>query len=260
VLAALGLPQDERGRVLVDDRLRVEGREHVWAGGDCAAVPHPRGGTCPSVGIYALKHGEHIARSLERALEGGPPEPFRYSGLGQGVSIGARTAVGEVKGQPLRGLPAWVVWRALLLYYFPTWDRRLRLVADWSIWPVVGRDIVQMGRDDRDLRDHLYQPGQVIAERRRPVRHVHVVVEGEVELIGRDGEVDSERTLGPGDHFGRLWIESVGVDALRARTLVRTVALRADQAHRLRDILSSTGKLARDEESLARQAARDAAR
>jgi NADH dehydrogenase len=260
VLAALGLPQDERGRVLVDDRLRVEGREHVWAGGDCAAVPHPRGGTCPSVGIYALKHGEHIARSLERALEGGPPEPFRYSGLGQGVSIGARTAVGEVKGLPLRGLPAWVVWRALLLYYFPTWDRRLRLVADWSIWPVVGRDIVQMGRDDRDLRDHLYQPGQVIAERRRPVRHVHVVVEGEVELIGRDGEVDSERTLGPGDHFGRLWIESVGVDALRARTLVRTVALRADQAHRLRDILSSTGKLARDEESLARQAARDAAR
>jgi NADH dehydrogenase len=258
LLEALGLPQDERGRVRVDSSLRVEGHDHVWAGGDCACVAHPYGGTCPPVGIYALKHGDQIARNIDRALNGRPVEPFRYAGLGQGVSIGRRTAVGEVKGVPLRGLPAWLVWRSLLFYYFPTWDRRLRLLADWTLWPVVGRDIVAMGRDDRDLRDHLYQPGQVIAESNRPVRHVHVIVEGAVELIRRDGEIDPDRTLGPGDHFGRLWIESVGADALRARTLVRTVALRADQAHRLRDILRSTGKLARDEESLAREAARRA--
>jgi NADH dehydrogenase len=256
VLAALGLPLDERGRVRVDETLEVEGAEGVWAAGDCAAVPHPNGGTCPSVGIYALKHGEHVARNIERRLANEPLRPFRYTHFGTGVSIGKRTAVGEVKGVSVQGLPAWLLWRGLLLYYFPTWDRRLRLLADWSIWPIVGRDIVHMARDDRDLRDHLYQPGQVIAERRRPVRHVHVIVEGEVELIGRDGEVDPARTLRPGDHFGRLWLESVGVDALRASTLVRTVALRADQAHRLRDVLRSTGRLARDEESLAREAAR----
>ncbi|HET7450865.1 MAG TPA: FAD-dependent oxidoreductase [Gaiellaceae bacterium] len=250
LLAALGLPQDERGRVVVDETLRVQGHEHVWAGGDCASVPHVLGGTCPSVGIYALKHGGHIAKNIDRSIAGRSPRPFRYRGLGQGVSIGKRTAVGEVKGVRLRGLPAWLAWRALLVYYFPTWDRRLRLLADWLIWPLVGRDIVWMTRDDRDLRDHLYQPGQLIAERRRPVKHIHVIVEGEVELVGLG------RTLGPGDHFGRLWIESVGVDELRARSLVRTVALRADQAHRLRDILHSTGKLARDEESLAREAAR----
>jgi len=259
ILEGLGLPSDDRGRVRVDESLRVEGHDHVWAGGDCASVQHPRGGTCPSVGIYALKHGEQIGRNIDRVITGRPVAPFRYKGLGQGVSIGRRTAVGEVKGVRLRGLPAWLVWRSLLFYYVPTWDRRLRLLADWSLWPLVGRDIVAMGREDRDLRDHLYQPGQVIAERNRPVRHVHVIVEGEVELLGRDGEVDGDRTLGPGDHFGRLWIESMGVVALRSKTLVRTVALRADQAHRLRDILSSTGKLARDEESLAREAARRAA-
>ena len=252
LLAPLGLPVDGRGRVLVDETLRVQGHEHVWAGGDCAAVPHPQGGMCPSVGIYALKHGEHIARNILRSVGGEAPRAFRYKGLGQGVSIGKRTAVGELKGVRLRGLPAWLAWRSILVYYFPTWDRRLRLIADWLIWPIVGRDIVAMARDDRDLRDHLYQPGQLIAERRRPVKHVHVIVEGEVELVGGDG------TLGPGDHFGRLWIESVGVEALRARTVVRTVALRADQAHRLRDVLSSTGKLTRDEESLAREAARRA--
>jgi NADH dehydrogenase len=247
LLEGLDLPRDERGRVVVDSCLRVEGREHLWAGGDCASVPHPHGGTCPSVGLYALKHGAQIARNLRRTLSGRPPEPFRYPGLGQGVSIGKRTAVGEVKGFPVRGLPAWIVWRSLLFYYFPTWDRRLRLLADWSIWPIVGRDIVEMGRaqsvGDYDIRHHVYQAGEVIAESSRPVRHVHVIVEGEVELVRRNGDVDGTDTLGPGDHFGRKSLEHAGADAARARTLVRTVALRADQANKLQDVLLSTGRL-----------------
>src|SRR5438128_6644161 len=34
------LPLDERGRVEVDELLRVRGHEHVWALGDCARVPN----------------------------------------------------------------------------------------------------------------------------------------------------------------------------------------------------------------------------
>ena len=64
------LPRDERGRVRTDACLRVEGFENVWAGGDCAAVPHPDGGTCPPVGIYALKHGARIGKNLRRVARG----------------------------------------------------------------------------------------------------------------------------------------------------------------------------------------------
>ena len=39
MLARLGLLLDDRGRVPVDDRLRVVGVEGAWASGDCAAVP-----------------------------------------------------------------------------------------------------------------------------------------------------------------------------------------------------------------------------
>jgi NADH dehydrogenase FAD-containing subunit len=37
--ARLGLPVDERGRVRVDETLRVIGTPHVWALGECAAAP-----------------------------------------------------------------------------------------------------------------------------------------------------------------------------------------------------------------------------
>ena len=43
----LGVPLDDRGRIEVDERLRVRGLPDVWAIGDAAAVPDPRGGACP---------------------------------------------------------------------------------------------------------------------------------------------------------------------------------------------------------------------
>jgi NADH:quinone reductase (non-electrogenic) len=43
-LRNLSVPLDERGRVPVDEHLRVEGQDSVWAIGDCAAVPDPQGG------------------------------------------------------------------------------------------------------------------------------------------------------------------------------------------------------------------------
>jgi NADH dehydrogenase FAD-containing subunit len=42
-VAGLGLPSDPRGRVPVDENLRVIGAPNIWAVGDCAALP-PNGG------------------------------------------------------------------------------------------------------------------------------------------------------------------------------------------------------------------------
>jgi NADH dehydrogenase len=247
VIEALDVPTDPRGRVETDKFLRVVGYENVWAGGDCAAVPHRDGGTCPPVGIYALHHGGHIAHNLRRTLDGKSLQPFNYRAFAQGVSIGRRTAVGEIKGVPIRGRFAWLMWRIVLFYFFPTWDRRLRLLADWSIWPLVGRDIVQLLRDTEsayEVRHAVYQPGELIAERARPVRHVHVIVEGECELFRRqDGVEQPMGELGPGEHFGRKWLEESSVDAVRAKSIVKTVALNQDQANELQDLLLSTGRL-----------------
>jgi NADH dehydrogenase len=247
VLAGLPLEKDSRGRVVVGDDLRVVGHENLWAGGDCASVPLPGGGTCPPVATWAIEHGKHVGLNLSRVLAGEETKPFRSGVTGQAVSIGRRTAVGDFKGLPVRGKVAWLGWRALGFKFFPSWDRRLRLLADWSVWPLVGRDIVQMTsseRPDYEIRHNVYQPGEVIADSARPVRYVHVIVEGEVELAGLANGVERTlETIGPGDHFGRKSLEHASADLARARSLVRTVALRAEEANRLQDVLLSTGRI-----------------
>jgi len=238
VLEALPLDFDARGRIVTEDTLQVPGHENLWAAGDCAAVAHPKGGTCPSVGIYALKHGTLVGKNLKRALAGDALKPFRYPGLAQGVSIGRRTAVGEVKGVRIRGLLAWLVWRSMLFYFFPSWDRRLHLLADWTIWPFVGRDTVQMvpGRGAAfDVHQNLFQPGETILSRGRGGRFVHVIVDGDVQLVRSEagGELVL-RTLGPGGHFGRRALERDGAEFARAHTVVRTLGIEAEHAHALR--------------------------
>jgi NADH dehydrogenase len=223
--------------------MRVQGREELWAGGDCASVPHPKGGTCPPTGLWAVKHGKHAGRNIARAAAGKEPKPFRGVVRTQGISLGHRTGVAEVGGIPLRGKLAWLGFRGVAIGIIPSWDRKLRMLSDWTLWPLVGRDIVQMGRGQRsayDVTRHVYQPGETIVEAARPLRYVHVVVEGQAEAM-QGGQVMA--TIGPGGHFGRKWLEQNGAEAVRARTLVRTLVLHADQANVLQDVLLSSEPL-----------------
>jgi NADH dehydrogenase len=248
ILDEIDLPKDSRGRLVTDEYLRVDGRPELWAGGDCGSVPHPKGGTCPPVALFAKKEGLQIGKNIARALAGKPLRPFRGTVIGQGISIGNRTAVGTLKGIPMKGKLAWLSWRSVVWgYAIPSWDRRFRLLADWLIWPFVGRDIVQMGPSEAtayDVRHHVYQPGEPIAESSRPVQLVHIIVEGEVEVYrGGDGSDELLETIGTGDHFGRKWLERRGADAARAKSLVRTLTLHEDQANQLQDVLLSTERI-----------------
>jgi NADH dehydrogenase len=199
VVAALDVPKDAKGRILCNADMTVKGWHNVWAGGDCAAVPHPKGDNCPAVGIFALKTGKHFAKNVLRRVRGKELRPFNYVGLGQGISIGKRTAVVELKGVPIKGLLAWILWRVLLVYYFPTWDRRIRLIADWIMWLFVGRDIVEMNMKDAasiGLYERLYQPGEPIARDWDSIDTVQLITSGEAEVMVGGHAVG---TLGKGD-------------------------------------------------------------
>ena len=66
-LAATGLPLDERGFVVIDERLRSPADAAVFAAGDIATMlAHPR----EKAGVYAVRAGPPLAENLRRALVG----------------------------------------------------------------------------------------------------------------------------------------------------------------------------------------------
>jgi NADH:ubiquinone reductase (H+-translocating) len=141
-LAGLDLPLDERGRVPVDDCLRVTGLNGVWALGDCAAVPNlaTPGTTDPPTSQHALRQARRLAKNLV-----GQPRPYRYRMLGQAATLGRYKGIADVLGLRLRGFPGWFFTRTYHLYQLPLVSRKLRVVVDWTVALLFRRDIAELG-------------------------------------------------------------------------------------------------------------------
>jgi NADH dehydrogenase len=136
------LPLDERGRVEVDEFLRVRGHEHVWALGDCALVPNTRSDRPdPPTCQHALRQARRLARNLV-----GTPEPYGYRMLGQVATLGRHKGVAQVLGLNLHGFLGWWVTRSYHLYQLPLAQRKLRVVADWTVSLFFRRDIAELGQ------------------------------------------------------------------------------------------------------------------
>jgi NADH dehydrogenase len=147
--AELGLPLDERGRVRVTSTLRVEGRNDVWALGDCASVPNEAtpGQSDPPTSQHALRQARRLAANLH-----GPVRPYRYRMLGQVATLGRYKGIADVLGLRLRGFPGWFVTRTYHLYQLPLLSRKLRVVTDWTTSLFFRRDIAELGLLSRPHR------------------------------------------------------------------------------------------------------------
>jgi NADH dehydrogenase len=153
LLAELPLPLDERGRVTVDETLRVKGTENVWALGDCARVPNAAtpGGFDPPTSQHSLRQ----ARRLARNLASGEIRPYRYRMLGQVATLGRYKGIADVMGLRFRGFLGWFLTRTYHLYQLPLTSRKLRVVVDWTVALFFRRDIAELGAlgHPRPLRD-----------------------------------------------------------------------------------------------------------
>jgi NADH dehydrogenase len=141
LLGEWGLPLDDRSRVRVDELLRVEGLDDVWALGDGAAVPNTRtpGRTDPPTCQHALRQARRLAKNLL-----GDPEPYGYRMLGQVATLGRYKGIADVLGVRIRGFPGWWVTRSYHLLQLPLLSRKLRVVTDWTTSLFFRRDIAEL--------------------------------------------------------------------------------------------------------------------
>ncbi|MFF9913209.1 NAD(P)/FAD-dependent oxidoreductase [Streptomyces sp. NPDC013457] len=149
VLAATDLPLDERGRIRCTAQLTVEGVEHAWAAGDAAAVPDitadEPGAECAPNAQHAVRQTKVLAENVAASLRGQPLKEYAHSYAGSVASLGLHKGVAHVYGRKLKGYPAWFMHRAYHLSRVPTFNRKARVLAEWTLSGLFKREIVSLG-------------------------------------------------------------------------------------------------------------------
>lgn len=129
----LGADADRAGRVRVDARMRLPGRDDVFVIGDCARAEGEDGKPLPGVAPVAKQQGAYAAKAIRAALENKSIKPFRYKDYGNLATIGRSAAVADFNGFHLKGFIGWVVWSAAHIYYLIGFRNRIAVTLDW-IW------------------------------------------------------------------------------------------------------------------------------
>jgi NADH dehydrogenase len=133
LLAELGAPLDRIGRVLVEPDCSLPGHPEVFVLGDAAALAdkdgHPLPGLCP----VAIQQGRFAAATVIAELAGKPRRPFRYLDKGQLAVIGRGRGVADLGPLHFGGLPAWVAWIFIHIFFLIGFRNRLVVLIEWAI-------------------------------------------------------------------------------------------------------------------------------
>lgn len=123
----------QRAHYVIDDHLRVQGYEAIYALGDVSYLTSdawPKGH--PGVAQVAIQMGKRLARNFNRLSEGKPAEPFKYFDKGNLAIIGRNRAVADLpKNLHFNGIPAWFVWAFVHIFYLIGFRNRLFTFLSW---------------------------------------------------------------------------------------------------------------------------------
>ncbi|MQA84721.1 MAG: NAD(P)/FAD-dependent oxidoreductase [Streptosporangiales bacterium] len=163
VVQASDLPVDDKGRARATEYLTVDGVDDAWTAGDCAAVPDLTKGPgelCAPNAQHGVRQARQLADNLVATLRGRPMRAYRHAYIGSVASLGLHDGVAQVYGVKLRGWPAWFAHRTYHLSRVPTWNRKVRVVADWTLALFFRREIVSLGalHDPREEFEMAVRP------------------------------------------------------------------------------------------------------
>lgn len=137
-IKGLGAPLDRRGRILVDNILRIPGRENVFAMGDCAAVGEP---PLPATAQVAQQQGKHLAKALDQLRQGRPIKPFKFQAQGMLAYIGGGQALADLPQVKWSGRGAWLFWRSVYITKLVSPANKIKVLFDWTKARLFGRDL-----------------------------------------------------------------------------------------------------------------------
>jgi NADH dehydrogenase len=166
MLAGTDLPLDDKGRVMCTAALQVEGNPEIFSAGDCAAVPDltkddPAARTSPSA-QHAVRQAARLGDNIVAFLRDQPTVPYKHKHVGSVASLGLYKGVAEVYGVKLRGPLAWFMHRTYHVSRMPTFNRKIRIISDWTEALLFRREVVSL--------EQIHEPKAEFARINKPAK------------------------------------------------------------------------------------------
>ena len=124
---------DRSGRIKVNPDLTVPKYPNISVTGDLANVTGKDGKPLPGVAQVAIQGGAYAAKTIGKRLEGETDiKPFEYFDKGDMAVIGRASAVANIFGFHVSGLPAWLIWLFIHLMYIVEFQNRVLVFIQWG--------------------------------------------------------------------------------------------------------------------------------
>lgn len=162
------LPRGPRGHVNCLPTLQVADNdgnvvEGAWSAGDCAQVPNLAAGAgnwCPPSAQFAVRQAKVLADNIRAAVIGTPLKEFRHKNIGAVAGLGLHKGVAKINGIKVKGWPAWMMHRLYHVYAIPSFNRKARVVVDWTLSGLFRREVTSINQlhDPREEFEEVTPP------------------------------------------------------------------------------------------------------
>ncbi len=149
LLTETDLPLDPKGRIDCEATLRVRGQTSAWSAGDCASVPDLSvgiGARTPPSAQHALRQAKVLGDNIVSVIRSGAPTSYSHKNAGSVASLGLYKGVAEIYGIKVKGPLAWFLHRTYHVSRVPTLNRKIRVLADWTLALLFRREITSLGQ------------------------------------------------------------------------------------------------------------------
>ncbi|XP_066932061.1 probable NADH dehydrogenase [Clytia hemisphaerica] len=136
----IDLPKNKASQILVDPFMKVQGRQDIYALGDCSCIEE---NPLPCTAQVAERQGRYICDLLKaEATNTKHYKPFSWNNQGMLAYIGDYQGVTNLPSKygKLTGFKSWLIWRSVYLTKLGSWRNRLQVPFDWARTFFFGRD------------------------------------------------------------------------------------------------------------------------
>lgn len=143
VIQDLPVKHNSQGQVVVTPTLQVVDRPEIFAVGDLAESQDAEGQKVPGTAQAAFQQAEYAGWNIWAMITDRPLLPFRYTALGEMMTLGTDNATLAGLGIKLNGPAAHIIRRLAYLYRMPTLNHQIKVGLNWITQPI--RELLSQG-------------------------------------------------------------------------------------------------------------------